>query len=381
MPRHPKEYRYDTGGNDKRQQNKKSDPFLLCFLSEYLCPTSLSFLRRRKNKRIHWVSKLKISFDLMFPWLWIIAAGWTTSILDCSPSMYFYEKWNRLFATPSRSNNKTLWIIVASSGIGKEVALLQPTSQLILSSRSKRKLQQVAVECSLKKRHPHENMPVLIPFDITLPRQVRRAIRQLPARVDSVWINAGVGGHLSTVECLESSYVHQLFETNTLGPIRLIQQLRQERPDIRHFIVTSSVAGHLPVPLSSAYAASKHALHGFLKSLAAEQPQLRMDVLCPGTVDTSFHPQSASTTTRSMKMSATRCAQIVTAAIRRKRPRQGYNEVWIATQPTLNAMYLHQLFPTITQALVSRYVGPKRVSMWKHGMDVYDPLSWKTKLH
>ncbi|GAX15425.1 dehydrogenase/reductase SDR family member 7 [Fistulifera solaris] len=315
----------------------------------------------------------------MFPWLWIIAAGWTTSILDCSPSMYFYEKWNRLVTTPSRSNNKTLWIIGASSGIGKEVALLQPTSQLILSSRSKRKLQQVAVEFSRKTRHRSENMPILLPFDITLPRQVRRAIRQLPARVDAVWINAGVGGQLSTVEGMNPSYVRQLFETNTLGPMRLIQLLCQERPDIRHFIVTSSVAGHLPVPLSSAYAASKHALHGFLKSLTAEQPQLRVDVLCPGTVDTPFHPRSRAT--QSMKMSATRCAHIVTAAMRRKRPRQGYNEVWIARQPTLSAMYLYQWFPTITQAIISRYAGPKRVSIWKHGLDVYDPCSWKTKLH
>jgi short-subunit dehydrogenase len=309
----------------------------------------------------------------MFPWLWVIAAGWTTSILDCSPSLYFYEKWNRQFATPT--NNKTLWVIGASSGIGKEVALLQPASQLILSSRSKRKLQQVALECSHKTRS--EKMLILLPFDITLPRQIRRAIRQLPARVDAVWINAGVGGQLSTVESMDPSYVRQLFETNTLGPMRLIQQLRQERPDIRHFIVTSSVAGHLPVPLSSAYAASKHALHGFLKSLAAEQPQLRVDVLCPGTVDTPFHPRSQST--QSMKMAAPRCAQIVTAAIRRKRPRQGYNEVWIATQPTLSAMYLYQWFPTITQAIISHYVGPKRVFIWKHGLDVYDPMSWKTK--
>ena len=316
----------------------------------------------------------------MGPWFWIVATGWTSSILDCSPCMYFYEQWHRRFHFRRHSNNdddKTLWIIGASSGIGKEVSLLQPTPKMILSARSKSKLQQVAAECRRTKSNSSKNIPTILAFDITSSRQIRRAVRNLPTRVDAVWINAGIGGRLATVECTNN--IRQLFETNTLGPIQLIQELRKERPNLRHFIVTSSVAGHLPVPLSSVYAASKHALHGFLKSLAAEEPQLRIDVLCPGTVDTPFHPTTTTQSSkRSMKMSATRCAQLVTAAIHRKRPRQGYNEVWIATQPTLSAMYLHQWFPTFTQALISRYVGPRRVAIWRNGMDVYDPQSWRT---
>lgn len=313
----------------------------------------------------------------MFPWLLVLATGWASSILDCSPSMFFYEQWNRRFYQPS-NNDKTLWIIGASTGIGKEVALLRPASKMILSARSKSKLQQVASQCGRRKSNPNENIPAIHPFDITSSRQIRRAVRKLPPRVDAVWINSGVGGHLSTVECANPSTIRQMFETNTLGPMLLIQQLRKERPDVRHFIVTSSVAGHLPVPLSSAYAASKHALHGFLKSLAAEQPRLRIDVLCPGTVDTPFHPGTTMQSGRLMKLPATRCAQVVTAAIRRRRPRQGYNEVWIATQPTLSTMYFNQWFPAWTQSLISRYVGPKRVAIWRIGMDVYDPLSWRT---
>lgn len=303
----------------------------------------------------------------MLPWLWIFATGWAASILDCSPSMFLYEQWNRRYPV---QNDKTLWIVGASSGIGREVALRRPASRMILSARSKDKLQHVASMIDLKTTNIQIN-----PFDVTSPRQMRRAVRKLPSQVDAVWINAGIGGHLSTVESTNPSRVRHIFETNTLGPILLIQQIRKERPDVRHFIVTSSVAGHLAVPLSSAYAASKHALHGFLKSLAAEEPQLRIDVLCPGTVDTPFHPLARSSP--SMKMPAARCAQLVTAAMQRRRPRKGYNEVWIATQPTLTAIYLNQLFPTLTQSLISRYVGPQRVAIWRKGMDVYDPLSWR----
>ena len=50
------------------------------------------------------------------------------------------------------------------------------------------------------------------------------------------------------------------------------------------FVVTTSIVGKIGTPLSSSYAASKQALHGFFDSLRAENQQHNIGVtlICPG---------------------------------------------------------------------------------------------------
>jgi len=53
-------------------------------------------------------------------------------------------------------------------------------------------------------------------------------------------------------------------------------------------VPVSSVIGHVGVPLRSAYAASKHALHGFFDTLRAENEKngIRVTIVCPGYIRT-----------------------------------------------------------------------------------------------
>ncbi len=57
----------------------------------------------------------------------------------------------------------------------------------------------------------------------------------------------------------------------------------------RHFVVTSSVMGKIGTPMRSAYAAAKHALHGFFDCLRAEvSPQnIKVTILTPGYIKTN----------------------------------------------------------------------------------------------
>jgi short-subunit dehydrogenase len=50
----------------------------------------------------------------------------------------------------------------------------------------------------------------------------------------------------------------------------------------------SSVIGHVGIPTRSAYAASKHALHGFFDALRAENARhgIRVTIVCPGYIRT-----------------------------------------------------------------------------------------------
>ena len=61
-----------------------------------------------------------------------------------------------------------------------------------------------------------------------------------------------------------------------------------------HIVNTASSAGLMPVPWSSAYTASKHAVVGFSLALRTEAARygVRVSVACPGLIDTPIHDSS-----------------------------------------------------------------------------------------
>jgi dehydrogenase/reductase SDR family protein 7 len=163
--------------------------------------------------------------------------------------------------------------------------------------------------------------------------------------------------------------------------------LRKYQLNPEHILVTSSVAGKIPVPLSAVYAGCKHFLHGYFRSLMAEESSssaLTVDLICPGPVDTNFHKKrhqenessTAPTSKKKMKMTAERCAQLLLSSQQQQqRRRGGISEVWISNQPALTMLYLQRYFPCLVQWMINK-VGTKRVDLWRRGLDLYDPESW-----
>lgn len=90
-------------------------------------------------------------------------------------------------------------------------------------------------------------------------------------RIDVLINNAGVSllGPTENTTAQEASWV---FDTNVLGPLRLIRavlpSMRAKRSGL--IINVSSVLGFLPAPFMGIYAASKHALEGLSESLDHE---------------------------------------------------------------------------------------------------------------
>src|SRR4029079_8181913 len=89
--------------------------------------------------------------------------------------------------------------------------------------------------------------------------------------IDVLVNNAGIGG-FGAFETIPMSAVREMFETNTFGPMAMIQavlpQFRERRSGV--IVNVTSSATLAPMPLVAAYTASKTAIEGFTASLAFE---------------------------------------------------------------------------------------------------------------
>jgi dehydrogenase/reductase SDR family protein 7 len=334
------------------------------------------------------------------------ALAFATS-MDANPKLYLHDRFcvndDKL---REYFDGKNIWITGASSGIGEslahEVSRLG-ARKLILTGRSRDRLQSVADACS---QHQSDCRCFVVPLDMAAPQdEFEAAVEHLQEilgneKLDCVMLNAGVG-QLRPAAMTPGSVTQAIFQVNTLAPISISQLLlargilKEDRG--RHIVVTSSIGAVMGVPLSASYAASKHALHGYFRSLKGENPWLRIDLICPGPVDTSFHsnhregiashPGSSSGTTGGtesedvrgtsstggkLKMSVKRCTRLFLSSLLLGNG----GEHWIAEQPTLAGLYVNQYFPGMFQLLLNK-VGPFRVSAWNEGKDLYDPKTWK----
>ncbi len=108
--------------------------------------------------------------------------------------------------------------------------------------------------------------------------------------IDVLVNNAGVS-HLSPFTDIDLAVFRRVVEINFFGSVNCtaacLDSLRSRRGRI---VVMSSVAGFAPLSLRSAYAASKHALHGFFDTLRAElvDDGVSVTIVCPSFVRTDI---------------------------------------------------------------------------------------------
>ncbi len=107
-------------------------------------------------------------------------------------------------------------------------------------------------------------------MDVTSDDSVARCLQEV-GPLDAIVNNAGIFGQ-GPVESYPLDRVRQMFETNTLGALRIIQAVlpgwRQRGSGV--IVNVSSVGGRVSAPLEAAYNASKFALEAFTESLHVE---------------------------------------------------------------------------------------------------------------
>ena len=159
----------------------------------------------------------------------------------------------------------------ASGGLGEEVAAAYAARgcAVVLSARRRRELDRVAARC----REAGAPTAEVVPLDQGDAASIERALRgALAAPLDVVVLCGGVGSRAAALDT-DAATLRRLMETNFLATAELGRRCAQhfidERRDGR-VVVVSSVQGYFGLPQRAAYAASKHALHGYFDALRAE---------------------------------------------------------------------------------------------------------------
>jgi dehydrogenase/reductase SDR family protein 7B len=187
-------------------------------------------------------------------------------------------------------NNKVAWITGASSGIGEYLAyeLSARGAKLLLSGRREAELDRVKNAC----RYPDQVQ--IIPLDLgdvpSLEAKVEQAITCF-GPIDIMVHNGGITQRSLVIETdlavhrrmMEVDYFSYVVLTKALLPHFIARKAG-------HFVVTSSVMGKIGTPMRSAYAAAKHALHGFFDCLRAEVAAdgIKVTILTPGYIRTNI---------------------------------------------------------------------------------------------
>jgi NAD(P)-dependent dehydrogenase (short-subunit alcohol dehydrogenase family) len=141
--------------------------------------------------------------------------------------------------------------------------------------------------------------------DLSSVNNLGARIRDRYGRVDVLVNNAGVGEQASLLHELDPEIWDRIFNTNVRGPYYMMRALvpLMMATGGGHIINISSLAGKNPLPRGAAYSASKWALNGLSYSAAEElrSHNIRVSVVCPGSVDTEFSPHPGKSPERMLR--------------------------------------------------------------------------------
>jgi len=190
------------------------------------------------------------------------------------------------------NKEKIILITGASSGIGAATVdkVLEAGHKAVITARSTDKLKTIAKRWG-------EDKVLAVTADVSILAEVKNVVAKAKekfGRLDVVFANAGTGVKTAGIEKGEPQEWKTMLDVNINA---LLFTAKASLPLLRetqgHFIITSSIAGKIPLK-GSVYGASKWFAYGFAQNLAAEMAQWngRCTTLCPGMVNTPFFDEA-----------------------------------------------------------------------------------------
>jgi hypothetical protein len=188
--------------------------------------------------------------------------------------------------------NNTALITGASSGIGKELAIIHAKNQgdLILVARRLHLLESLKQELE----STYSITVLILEMDLAQPgagSKLVEIVKQQNIEIKYLFNNAGFGGYGDFVE-REIQQDLEMIQLNVTALVELSHGIANQM--IKHgggkILNTASTAGFLPGPLQATYFATKAFVVSFSQALDQELRNKKVSVtaLCPGPVQTEF---------------------------------------------------------------------------------------------
>lgn len=178
--------------------------------------------------------------------------------------------------------NKRYWIVGASAGLGRSLALdiSKVGAEVILSARNEEELNALAAEC------PGKSM--VLPVDISNAESVANAAEKV-GDIDGIVFLAGVYWPMASQE-FDGEKAAQMIDINLTGALRVLGHVvpaMVERDD-GHIVLIGSLSGFRGLPGAVGYGASKAGLMSLAETMYADLRQSGVDVqlINPGFIRT-----------------------------------------------------------------------------------------------
>ena len=175
---------------------------------------------------------------------------------------------------------KNYLVTGGSDGIGKALVelLLQDEKNYIIN-------------LDIKDTNYQNNNIKFIKIDLSNQEQISNSISQLKGiDFDGLFLNAGILIKGSIFD-LDIESIKRVFEVNVWGSVLLIKELKNQLKKGSSIVFNGSDQCFIAKPKSFAYTLSKGAIAQMTKSLALDlaSENIRVNAICPGTVDTALY--------------------------------------------------------------------------------------------
>jgi short-subunit dehydrogenase len=251
-------------------------------------------------------------------------------------------------------SGKTIWITGASSGIGEALTyeLAKQGANIIISARRTDELKRVQSQASPANVH-------ILPLDLeataTFEAAVPEAINAF-GQIDVMIHNGGIS-HRGLAKDTLPDVQRRVMEIDYFSYMELTRLLLPHflQRKSGHFVAISSVMGKIGTPMRSAYAAAKHAVHGYFDCLRAEvwQDNIKVTVITPGYIRTNVSLNAVTATGEKLNKlgknigegyPAEKTAQQILRAIQKGKKEKyvgkSFSKEWMA-------IHLMRLFPSM----------------------------------
>ncbi len=267
------------------------------------------------------------------------------------------KKGEKLIKGTDKFKNKIIIITGASSGIGEACAFefARQGAKVVLAARTESNLKKVETEIIKLGGEAYSIKTDVRKID-DCKNLIDKTIKKYK-KFDILINNAGISMR-ATFEDLDLSVIKELMDTNFYGAVYCtkfaLPYLLKQKGTV---IGISSITGLTPLPGRTGYAASKHAMDGFLNTLRLENYRKGLNVLVvhPGFTNSNIRntalnkngiAQGETPREEEKMMSSERVAQIIAKAVHKRE-----RDLILTSQGKL-AVWLHRNFPGITDRII-----------------------------